>query len=421
MLKKLLILILIFISISGVGQKYYFDVYGVKQGLSNSDVYVIAQDRRGYVWLGTKSGISRFDGSSFKNFFSEEGAAPNGMRCMYMDSTGGMWFGHIGGGITYYHKGTFTNRTIDSVQSDVTSIVEDRHHHLWISTYGDGVFRIDNPYEEKYKIEHFAGAEGLSDRVSNIVITKDFGVMFVTDFGVKYYDEQSGKFEFIKNRISKWPEYFPVICMLEDSKQNLWVGTYNGGLYKFSEQGKKLKVYDHRDGLAKNWISYLYETREHEIWVGTWGGGISVFRDGSLQNFNSDNGLEAETIRCIYEDLEGNILIGSKNMGLFIYKGDGFVNYTRFQEDKPIQVNSIYEYSDGQIWLGSNVGVWISTPSEIEGKRQLSQITTANQPELLSNNIHYIIPDRDKNLWIGTWGASQRIIVRQTPTHLSIF
>jgi len=407
MRKFLTALVFLALAVNVFSQRYYFDVYGVKQGLSNSDVYVVQQDDNGYVWLGTKSGISRFDGKTFENFFSEEGTAPNGMRCIYIDSTDGIWFGHTGGGLTYFKRGKFSNRSIDSLKSDITSIVEDSEHRLWIATYGSGVYRIDNPYSsDDFIYKHFAGAEGLSDRVSAISTTKDFGMLFVTDFGVKYFDEKKNSFEFIKNIIPEWPEYFPVITIYEDTKNDLWVGTYNGGLYDFSEKGQHLKVYDHRDGLAKNWVSYLFEASDHSLWVGTWGGGISVIRDGKFQNFNMDNGLEANIIRCIYEDYEGNIIIGSKNKGLFIYKGDAFINYTKFKDDRPIQINSIYEKPGNEVWFGTDNGIWISSATGNNTKdRELININAGSEESLNSNNVQFIIPDKEGNLWIGTWGG----------------
>jgi ligand-binding sensor domain-containing protein/serine phosphatase RsbU (regulator of sigma subunit) len=406
MRKYILLFVFLTFIANAFSQKYYFDVYGVKQGLSNSDVYVVQQDRNGYIWLGTKSGISRFDGNSFENFFSEEGTAPNGMRAIYIDTTGGIWFGHTGGGLTYYKNSLFENRSIDSLNSDITSIVEDSKHRLWIATYGSGVYRIENPYSsESFVIEHYAGAEGLSDRVSAISSTHDFGMLFITDFGVKYYDEESHKFEFIRNIIPEWPEYFPVITIYEDFENKLWVGTYNGGLYKFTQKAKELKVYDHRDGLAKNWVSYLFEDKNHALWVGTWGGGISVIQDDEFKNFNSENGLDANIIRCIYQDYEGNILIGSKNKGLFVYKGDAFINYMKFKDDRPIQINSIYESGKNQIWLGTDNGIWISSAIAQSRNRDLVNVNANTEECLSSNDVKYIIHDRNKNLWFGTWGG----------------
>ncbi len=405
MRKIFLFLILLAFSLGAVSQKYYFDVYGVRQGLSNSDVYVISQDDNGNVWLGTKSGISRFDGNSFENFFSEEGTAPNGMRTVYRDTCDAIWFGHTGGGLTYFKNGDFNNRSIDSVSGDITSIVEDVQHRLWVATYGSGVYRINNPYStEILDIDHFAGAEGLSDRVSGICSTQDFGLLFITDFGVKYFDAESQKFEFIKNVIPEWPEYFPVITIFEDSEKSLWVGTYNGGLYRFTLKGQKLKVFDQRDGLAKNWISYIFEAKDHSLWIGTWGEGVSVFRDGKFHNFNTDNGLDANIIRCIYQDYEGNILIGSKNKGLFIYKGNAFVNYSKFKDDQPIQLNSIYEIND-KIWLGTDDGIWISSSSSQSKDRDMVNIDVNSEESLKSNSIKYVIPDQQGDLWFGTWGG----------------
>ena len=402
-----LVVFLLLITISGFSQRYYFESYGVKQGLSNSDVYAVTQDDEGYIWLGTKSGISRFDGKSFINYYSEEGTAPNGMKSICQDTAGGIWFGHIGGGLSYYLNGKFENRSIDSLNSDIVSIVEDEFHRIWIATVGKGVYRIDNPYQKDtiYKIAHYAGAEGLSDIILSISMTKSFGLLFVMDIGVKYYDEETQSFEFIKNKIIEWPRYFQITTILEDTSHTLWVGTFNGGLYQFMNNGKDLKVFDHRDGLAKNWISYLYEDDEHAIWVGTWGGGVSVIRNDKFQNFNDKNGLDCANIRAIYQDFEGNVIIGSRNNGLFIYKGDAFINYTKFYGEKPIQVNAVYQTSKGKAWFGSSEGIWVVDFNKDNVPTSLNNLRAETIENLYSNDIRFILPDENNNLWIATWGG----------------
>ncbi|RUA12533.1 MAG: hypothetical protein DSY82_01040 [Flavobacteriia bacterium] len=328
------------------------------------------------------------------------------MKAIYQDSVGGVWFGHVGGGLTYYINGEFHDRSIEGVTADITSIVADAENQLWVSTYNNGVFRINNPYDNpnSFEIEHFAGAEGLSDRVSNICYTKKYGLLFITDFGVKYWDKEKNSFGFIKNRIPDWPEYFPVITILEANDASLWVGTYNGGLYHFMDQGKKLQVYDHRDGLSKNWVSYLYQDRENTIWVGTWGGGITTINQGKLKIFNKENGLAASKIRCIYEDYEGNILIGSRNNGIFIYKGDAFEHFTKFSPDHAVHITSICQIKN-DCWFGSESGIWLYGEDDCENKKSLKHIEADDEANLMSNNIRFILCDRKKDIWIGTWGG----------------
>ncbi len=399
-------LIFLFLSVcfSLNAQKYYFDHFGIKQNLSNSDVYVISQSTDGNVWIGTKSGISSFDGLKFNNFFSENGTAENGMKAIYQDTVGGVWFGHVGGGLTYYIDGKFYDRSIDRVSADITSIGGDSEGRLWISTYNDGVFRINNLYDNPslFKVDHFAGAEGLSDRVSNICYTKTYGLLFITDYGVKYWDKEKNSFGYIKNLIKGWPEYFPVITVIEDNDESLWVGTYNGGLYHFMNNGQKVQVYDHRDGLAKNWISYLYQDRKNTIWVGTWGGGITTISDGKLKTFNNENGLAASKIRCVFEDYEGNILIGSRNNGIFVYKGGAFEHFTEFPSEHAVHVTSICE-NKNECWFGSESGLWIFNDNG--SKPEYKHISASTERNLKSDNIRFLINDKQKDIWIGTWGG----------------
>lgn len=114
--------------------------------------------------------------------------------------------------------------------------------------------------------------------------------------------------------------------------------------------------------------------------------------------------MEANIIRCIYQDYEGNILIGSKNKGLFVYKGAAFVNYSKFKGDKAIQINSIFE-KNNQIWLGSDEGIWLSNSRFQAENQDLININSHGEESLNSDNIKYIVPDQNGDLWIGTWGG----------------
>jgi ligand-binding sensor domain-containing protein len=74
-------------------QTYFFEKYGVEQGLSSSKVYSVIQDKNDWLWLGTESGVSRFNGSKFDNFTSADGLAGGGVYSLAEDSLGRIWFG----------------------------------------------------------------------------------------------------------------------------------------------------------------------------------------------------------------------------------------------------------------------------------------------------------------------------------------
>ncbi len=77
------------------GQKYFFDNYSIKQGLSEQKVYTLLQDSKDYIWLGTANGLSRFDGKNFRNFTSGDNLALGGVQAIFEDTLGNIWFGHL--------------------------------------------------------------------------------------------------------------------------------------------------------------------------------------------------------------------------------------------------------------------------------------------------------------------------------------
>ena len=107
-----LTLLIILSSSELFAQQYYFDSYSVKDGLAQSKIYSIIQDHEGYIWLGTESGASQFDGIQFNNYTSDDSLAENGVRTVFMDSKNRIWFGHSGGGISIYDNGKLRGRAV---------------------------------------------------------------------------------------------------------------------------------------------------------------------------------------------------------------------------------------------------------------------------------------------------------------------
>ena len=88
-----------------LAQQYHFDNYSVKEGLSQSGVYGIVQDKKGTVWLGTSSGLSAFDGKEFTNYSTEDGLSEGGVKSLLADTLGNIWVGHQGGGVSLIQDG----------------------------------------------------------------------------------------------------------------------------------------------------------------------------------------------------------------------------------------------------------------------------------------------------------------------------
>ncbi len=394
--------IILFSSVSEA-QTYFFEKYGVEEGLSSSKVYTVLQDMNDWIWLGTESGVSRFDGSKFENFTTADGMAGGGVYSIAEDSLGRIWFGHLNGGFSLYEGMRFRNMKLDSISiaGDITSIKQ-IGSYLWITTFSNGAIRIPFPepgdtllYGKQYR-----GREGLSDQISSSYIGRN-GTFYCVDpnLGIKRYNSEKDEFENFS--LPGLPKYFAVITLFEDSRGDFWFGTYNGGLYRYISSLDSMMIYDHRDGLSKNHISFITEDYRGNIWVGTYGGGITVFSGERMTIFNASNGLEAITIHWLLEDNEKNMIIADHYTGISIYKGDHFVTFADDNILPDNGVRAVEEDELGRYWFGTNAGISVYNPGKKEGEQvQLFN----NAKNAIGNKIKHIKAGKKGKIWIGTEG-----------------
>lgn len=369
-------------------------------------MYSILQDRQHYVWLGTQTGVSKFDGNSFVSYSGDNDLAQGGVRVLFTDKDQVLWMGHEGGGITRYKDKSFEKIALFDtlIRSNITSICQDRDHQIWITTERDGALRIKNPGESvaSLEYEHYLKGQSLGDQVFNSLVTSSGDLYFITNVGIRKYNRSGNSFEIYA------PEglftYFPTSVMYEDRKGNLWFGTYNGGLSKQNADDHKFEYIDTRNGLASNWITCITEDSKGNLWVGHWKddanmGGISrIAPDGHIKVFNTANGLHDDHIWCIREDEEGNMLIGTTEQGLEIFKGERFVSFSLSDGLLNNQVYAVVEDAQGQIWFGTGLGI-----SVFAGEGREPAFEHYNQSnKFISNQIRFFRKDRYNNIWIGT-------------------
>lgn len=401
---SLMILVLALPLNSLIAQTYFFEKYGVEQGLSSSKVYSVIQDRNDWIWLGTETGVSRFNGSKFENFSNRNGMAGGGVYSLAEDSLGRIWFGHLNGGLSVYENGKFNRIRFDSitVNGDVSSIKQ-VGKEIWITTFGNGAIRFLLPESGDTVIsgKQYTGKEGLGDQLSSSYFSRnnDFYIV-VPNAGVKKYNP--GKDIFETYSPEGFPEYFAVIVLFEDSRGDFWYGTHNGGLYRRVGSTGEMKIYDYRDGLAKNNVTFITEDYKGNIWVGSWGGGITVFSGEKMKIYNTSNGLEATSIHWILEDKEKNMIIADHYTGISIFKGEHFASWSdkSFIPDK--SVYAIAEDETGSYWFGTNEGISVWDPSVKDFGRIQFYNETKNS---IGNKIRFIKSDKQGTIWIGTDGT----------------
>lgn len=390
-----------FWSLSLFGQQFYFDKFSVSDGLAQSTVHTLIQDRNDLYWLGTSVGVASFNGVDFINYSTTDGLAEGGVRAICEDHSGQIWFGHKDGGISVFDGHSF--QEVSSLQeqvkhSTISSILMDKDGFLWFSTVGSGLIKLINPEasHDQFQFEHFSGGQ-LSNEVFGSFQDQEGRLFFVTDLGVvKYNDSDSSSFEPLL--IHGVPTHGQSTAVLIDSRDRTWLGKFHGGLYRYNPRLDSTVMYDLvKAGLKSNWISTLFEDKEGNIWAGTFEDGVvRINPENELELFSQRNGFPGMKVWSMMQDREGNILIGTNDNGLCVYKGDDFISYHKGDGLINSQVTAILERANGTYWFGTSEGISIlSRSSAGESMRDFHK--------LQSEEIEFLKEDRQGTVWIGTF------------------
>ncbi len=326
-----------------------FRNYTEKDGLPELYVYSICQDSRGYLWFGTRYGLSRFDGKEFVNFKTKDGLP----------------------------------------DACITAIIEDRSGHLWIGTHEGGVSRLALSSLPRVQFKNYSRKDGLADNyIWEIVEDNDGIIWFGTDKGLSRFDGKN--FETYNTIGELDSKLIRDIAVGKDGK--LWLAT-SEGVGVLTKKG--FTRYTTADGLVSNNVFTLLPDSKGRCWIGTTEG-LSCFQKGIFSSYTTKEGLIHDHVKSIIEARDGKIWVGTWQ-GVSVFTGGKFSGYTTRNGLVGNYINFLLEDSEGNIWHATGGG----GVSRLNCSRM--NITTYSVNDgLISNNISVIKEDRQKRYWIGT-------------------
>ncbi|HLJ25765.1 MAG TPA: two-component regulator propeller domain-containing protein [Candidatus Angelobacter sp.] len=387
--------------------QYIHTVWGADNGLPNGNSMVMAQTGDGYLWVGTFSGLFRFDGITF-TFFDEQTApgmkqaAGIGVKALYAGKDGSLWVGTNGRGLVHLKNGIFTIYTTNEGLSDNTirSIIEGHDGSLWIAT-DLGLDRLQNG-----KFTIYGSGDGLTSNSIRIVHEDRSGILWVgSEIAIDRFKD--GKFtRFLLNLPGSEKDQKPVTAIEESGDGSVWIGLFGGGVVRVLD-GRQT-VFTTHEGLSNDYVHSILQDRDGNVWIGTVGG-LNRLTENQFSAYTMKDGLPQNNVFGIFEDREGNLWAGVDSTSALNRFRDGkFLTYTTQEGLSGDSVYSVWQRKDGSIWVGTDGGL-----SEFDHGK-----FTTYTDKLLNNRVTAVLESRDGSLWIGTSGSG---LGRLKNDHLTMY
>jgi ligand-binding sensor domain-containing protein/signal transduction histidine kinase len=356
-------------------------------GLPQNSVYALAQTTDGYLWVGTREGLARFDGLSFT--IPETPGAPELQRAWIADlcttRDGSLWIAADSLGLFRLRDGVVSRYTEKEgfPGSQPRCLLEARDGSIWVGTEDRGIAHFQHG-----RFSTFDQHQGLGDNSVRCIHEDGHGVIrAATKRGLSTL-LPNGSFTNQTGFGAGWIGN-ALRFLHEDRRGNLWVGSTDG-LSCLREGGREF--YGLNEGLPDKVINALLEDDAGQLWVGTYSG-LARLVDGHIVARPNREAVFGDLVYSLFEDRESNLWIGARD-GLYRLTPARFTTYTTQEGLSGNNVMSVCEDPSGTLWLG----IWGGGLNALrDGK--VTAFTHSNG--LPRDSVLALHQGREHNLWLG--------------------
>jgi diguanylate cyclase (GGDEF)-like protein len=377
-----------------------------------------AQDKDGFVWMGTKTGLVRWDGYTFKRYVADAattGALPDSyLLCLHTDPLGRLWIGTGAGGLARYDAMqdkfvTYAAAQAGQPKGTVAALADDGKAGLWIGT-GKGLDHLD----ADGKITNvpipalLTGANG-SGGVSALQSDADGTLWIGTRLGV--WRRAPGAANFVQLALPVRAGVAAATRLYRDSGGRTWIGTSMHGAFVVApgaNQGVPVLERGPAPMLAQQRITAIVEAEPDQVWLGTEGGGVLIVdvRTGATRRvrhrIDAPGSLPEDDAVALFRERSGVVLVAGMRV-LSLHDPRQRAVLSLLTENGGTSIKAVAAMPDGRVWMGVNDG----------GIKVLDPVTGAVTPlaragrdaasdALAGSRVLELVRGPDDKVWIGT-------------------
>jgi signal transduction histidine kinase/ligand-binding sensor domain-containing protein/CheY-like chemotaxis protein len=424
------IIVFLFLPLFSQSGLFRFQSLTVKEGLTNNWANCVIRDHQGFLWVGTREGLNRYDGYKFTQYLNRTNdstsVSNNHISCLFVDSEGELWVGTAFNGLNRYDRTqdrfiryTFAADCADCISSDnIQTIFEDQQNRIWIGTLGGGISIFDKKTGSFAKLhENYPGPANPANDVTSIV-SDNIGRIWIANRSniLECFDPGTGLTDYLVIGASTSNESLSVSAkvLFIDSRNRLWIGTNPSGLWMYNIARKTFKRFMLGADLNNNLIKDIIEFEKDKIWIATDNGGINIY-DSETESFSyirsnpyDPYSLGSNGIYDLYVDQQGILWVATFEKGVSVYSADKykFYHYQHILNDPTSlsfnNVISLFYTRDKKLLIGTDGG-GLNVLDPKTNDLVAYEIADFPKNNFEGKYITAVFEDAERNLWISSF------------------
>ncbi|WP_027126162.1 hybrid sensor histidine kinase/response regulator transcription factor [Gelidibacter mesophilus] len=434
-----------------INQNITLSSLNLEQGLTQNYITCTIQDSEGFMWIGTRNGLYKYDGYNFIQIpLVNKYYGYNEIRTLYQDKENNIWIGTNNGPVLYnFHSGEISSNPIPKITkgkfitsffsddaniiymgttdgdliryqkdpdeirrynlpnySSISSIIPLNEHELLISYKFGGVLTFHLKNEEFFIPNTLKELSGIS--INKMTLLNSGTVVLATDNGIYFWRTAGNLLKIQKqNSLRNSKSLNSVISIFEMDHQKIWFGTDGYGLFEYDILTGELYDVEFGDDITLSAVTSIYKSEDQSLWIGTVNQGLKLsnphkshFNHWTYEKGNA-TGLSSNSVLGISEINNGGIVLALDGGGMNLYnpKSKQFNFY--FEESENLKINNAVHFDkEKRLWLGTlNHG---SQTLKLNDHKTLKSLDISSPNRLNHATIKCFLEDKEGKIWIGS-------------------